>query len=162
MTSKLVMNKKSQFYFFAAVVLIGLVFLVISSQPSITSKNNQNLQNLFENYNYEANVIINNALYENKNISSELRNYTSRFISYAKNKDINLGILYLYSYQNNTYIVNYLKEPVLIISLDLTIQNEQEIVTSYNTIQVVYSNETYTYRFTPNQIKFKSLFVKGD
>ena len=156
------MNKKSQFYFFAAIILIGLVFLIISSQPSINSKNNQNLQNLFKNYNYEARILINNAIYENKNISYELKNYTNRFISYAKNKDANLKILFMYSYQNNTHIVNYLKEPVLINPDSLTIQNEQEIVTSYNTTQIVFSNETYTYRFTPNQIKFKSLFVKGD
>lgn len=155
------LNKKSQLYFFAAVILIGLVFLIVSSQPSFSSRNNKNLKNLFDNYKYEAEIIIDNALYEDKNISYELRNYTEQFIAYAKNKDMDIGILYLYSYQNYTYIVNYLNQEVLVNPIAVPIQKKGEIKTSVNTTQIVYSNNTYTYKFTQDQIKFKALFVEG-
>ncbi|MBT3721318.1 hypothetical protein HN789_00920 [archaeon] len=156
------MTKKSQIYFFAAIILVGMVFFVVSNQPSLTAKDTSQVKKYFDNYKYEAKIVLDNAIYQKKNISYELKNYTERFIAYGDSKNLDLRILFIYSYENELHIVNYLKEPVLINTIGSNIENGQEVVLAVNTSQITYSNKTYTYQFNPDLIEFKALFVKGD
>ena len=43
----------------------------------------ESFKNYRDNYLYESRVVINNAVYYNKNISPELKNFTVAFIDYA-------------------------------------------------------------------------------
>ena len=74
------MKNKSQFYMFGAIVLVSLVFVIVSNNSVISMSSVQDTKNYLNNYKYEAKVVINNALYANKNVSYELRNYTESFI----------------------------------------------------------------------------------
>ncbi len=156
------MNKKSQIYFFAAIILIGMVFVIVSTQPSVSIQGSRQAKNSFENYKYEANIIINNAIYENKNITDELKNYTESFIEYGKEHNHDFRILFIYSMDNNLHIVNYLKDSVLINPTASNLENSQDLVITANSTEITYSNSSYTYRFDPDIIQFRALFVEGD
>ena len=95
------MKNKSQFYMFGAIVLVSLVFVIVSNNSVISMSSVQDTKNYLNNYKYEAKVVINNALYANKNVSYELRNYTESFITYGENKNLDFDIMYIYSNNNN-------------------------------------------------------------
>ena len=158
------MNNKSQFYMFAAIILVTLVFVIVSNSSIISTSKIQETKNYLNNYKHEAKIVINNALYANKNISYELRNFTESFISYGEYKNLDFDIMYIYSNNNNLYIVNYLNQSVLVTSLGITVNKEQEISTGFNnTIIIRYQNESYNFNFTsPNEIELKTLFVQND
>ena len=154
------MKNKSQFYMFGAIVLVSLVFVIVSNNSVISMSSVQDTKN----YKYEAKVVINNALYANKNVSYELRNYTESFITYGENKNLDFDIMYIYSNNNNLYIVNYLNQSVLVTSLGLTVNKEQEVSTGFvNDLTVKYNNESYNFNFTsPDEVELKTLFVQND
>ena len=158
------MNRKSQFYLFGALLLISLVYAATSNKSEISTSKIDNSQEFFNNYIYEAKIIINNAIYSNKNISYELRNFTEYFISYGDYKDTSFGILYSYSFNNNLYIVNYLNQSILISTLGITIIPGQEIVTEFkNNIVLNYFDEKYYFNFSsPYDIELKTLWVQDD
>ena len=156
-------QKKAQFYFFAALILIGFVFAIVSNKSNISKRNTRKYENYLENYEEEANIVINNAVYENKNISYELRNYTEYFISYTDSKSLDIGLAYLYSDDGYIYIVNYLNQPFLITPSDITLQKNHETRVNFNeTIILKYQNESYNFYFSrSDEIEFKTLFVGG-
>ena len=157
------MNKRAQFYMFAAIILISFVFVIVSNNSNISKTNTKKYQTYLDNYKEEAIIVINNAVYENKNISYELRNYTEYFISYATGKDLDIGLTYLYSNNNYIYIVNYLNYPVLINPFGINLEKNNEVKVNFNeTIVVKYHNESYYFYFSrPDEIEFKTLFVGG-
>ena len=157
------LSNKGQFYFFAAIILISFVFAIASSKPKISKTNSENYQNYLDNYKEEAYVVINNAVYENKNISYELRNYTEYFISYTDTKALNMGLIYMYSNSGYIYIVNYLNQPVLINPSDISLEKNHETRIDFNeSITLRYQNESYNFYFSrSDEIEFRTLIVGG-
>ena len=155
-------HKKTQFYMFAGVILISYVFFIVANKSSIDTSEVENLEIYLDNYVYEAKIVINNAIYDNKNISYELNNFTNSYITYAKSKNIGLGILSLYSNDNQIYIANYLNDFVMVNGLTPVLNLAEERVISYNnTVTIEYQNETYYYSFSnPEEIELKTLFIK--
>jgi len=158
------MNKKSQFYIFAAVIFISAVFLIVMNSSSVTVTRLEGITDLRDNYIYEAKIVIDNSVYNNQDISDSLANYTEEYLNYADSRELNLGIVYLYQYNGRIYIVNYINEPINIPTIDVTLQLEEEVATDYiEEIAVSYQNETYYYNFNRGpQIQFKTLFVKNE
>jgi len=157
------LNNKAQFYFFAAIILISFVFAIASSNPKISKTNIENYQNYLDNYKQEAYIVINNAVYENKNISYELRNYTEYFISYADSKALDISLIYMYSNSGYIHIVNYLNQPVLINPSGITLQTNHETRVDFNeSITLKYQNESYSFYFSrSDEIEFRTLIVGG-
>ena len=79
-----------------------------------------------------------------------------------KNKDTDIGVVFIYTYDNKMFIDNYLNDPVLISSLGLTINPGEEIYYTYQEkVSLKYRNETFTYQFSDSEgTEFKTLFVK--
>src|SRR3989344_5612716 len=113
------MNRKSQFYLFAAIVLIVSSFVIYSSSSTLSAREVDEFKTYLDNYLYEARVVMNNAIYNNLNVSTTLSNFTEHFISYARNKDLDIGIAFIYSENSKLHIVNYLNQPLLISSIGL-------------------------------------------
>lgn len=155
-------NKKSQFYMFGAVILISYVFFIVANKSSISTSEVENLEIYLDNYVYEAKIVINNAIYSNENISQELNNYTESYITYAESKNIDVGIVSLYSNDNQIFVANYLKDSITVNTLTPVLNKAEERVVSYNnTITIEYQNETYYYYFSdPEKIELKTLFIK--
>ena len=155
-------NKKSQFYMFGAVILISYVFFIVANKSSISTSEVENLEIYLDNYVYEAKIVINNAIYSNENISQELNNYTESYITYAESKNIDVGIVSLYSNDNQIFVANYLKDSITVNTLTPVLNKAEERVVNYNnTITIEYQNETYYYYFSdPEKIELKTLFIK--
>ena len=153
------MKNKAQFYLFAGIILTSLVFLIVSNSKILDSQNFKKSEDLLDNYKYEAGIVMNNAIYANKNITTQLSNFTSRFIDFGKSKNLDIQILYLYSYEYNVYIVNYLNQPVLISGS--TVGAEESIMLSSSEISVNYNNESYYFIFDLVKPEFKVLFIGG-
>ena len=117
-------SKGGQYYVFAGLIFVFLAFSVVNAGSRFLKKNIESQQYL-DNYKSQANIIIDNAVYENKNISYELRNYTEEFINYGIQKNLDFKILYLYSHNHYIYIVNYVGETVTLSDYDLNLQNNQ-------------------------------------
>ena len=147
---------------FLAIIFLSAVFLIVSNGTSINTRDVEDFQKYLNNYVYEAGIVINNAVYHNSNISLDLREYTENFISYMKNKDTDIGVVFIYTYDNKMFIDNYLNDPVLISSLGLTINPGEEIYYTYQEkVSLKYRNETFTYQFSDSEgTEFKTLFVK--
>ena len=121
-------NKKSQFYMFGAVILISYVFFIVANKSSISTSEVENLEIYLNNYVYEAKIVINNAIYSNENISQELNNYTESYITYAESKNIGVGIVSLYSNDNQIFVANYLKDSIMVNALTPVLNKAEERV----------------------------------
>lgn len=154
---------KSQYYMFASLLLISFVFAIVSNKSQIVLKTQNHMQNNLDNYLYESKIIINNAIYNNKNLSYELRNYTESFITYMDSKNIDLNLLYLYTYNDKIYIVNYLNSVVLVTTTGTSlVHNQEKSIDFQKEIEINYLNKTYDFEFKSEEnIEFKTLFVKN-
>ena len=154
-------HKKAQYYMFASVILISYVFFIVANKSSIDTTEVENLEIYLDNYVYEAKIVINNAIYENKNISQELNNFTESYITYAESKNMDLGIVSLYSDNNQIFTANYLDDDITINGLSLVEPNEESVVNYNNTITIEYLDETYYFYFSnPEKTELKTLFIK--
>ena len=146
---------------FASVILISYVFFIVANKSSIDTTEVENLEIYLDNYVYEAKIVINNAIYENKNISQELNNFTESYITYAESKNMDLGIVSLYSDNNQIFTANYLDDDITINGLSLVEPNEESVVNYNNTITIEYLDETYYFYFSnPEKTELKTLFIK--
>lgn len=152
-------NKKGQFYLFIAILLCISAYGLLS--PSFNSKeSNSNLNLLGSNYLYEAKNVVNHAIYVKSDPFTDLDEFTSSFISYAKTKNINLEIAYILKKDKTTKVVNYLKDELNITTHNKTIKRyETFTLTSTSLINLTYQGIGYTYSFTNDSVELKALII---
>ena len=106
------MNKKGQFYIII-VLIIGISIYGIVSQVNRIDQIElfEDFSQLSQNYIQESPKVVDYAIYEGKDVETELPNFTEEFIMLAKKKDPNIGLLYVYA-DNNSNITfrSYLGE----------------------------------------------------
>ena len=156
-------HKGGQFYVFAALIFISFIFFIASNQSRISLSKEDPSQAYLDNYIYEGKIVINYAIRQSINISSALSNFTESFITYTRSKDLDVGILSMYSYQQKIFIVNYLKDPILITSGGIRLNPGEETALDFAAeVDLNYQNESYRYYFSsPTEPEFKVLFVKS-
>lgn len=108
------MNKKGQFYIIISLalslVLFGLAYKTNYIEESVLS---ESFDGVSENYIVEGTKLINHALEnQDENIKEQIEIFTQDYLSYAEQRDPNLGLLYVYSDDGDVYVKNYLSEPV--------------------------------------------------
>ena len=109
------MNKRGQFYLIIVLVLSFLIY-------GITGKTNtiqqpilfEDFFDLSNNYMFESSRMINDALYNREDISSNLEEFTKEFLIYAQQKNPSVGLLYVYNNGSDINITNYLDEFTLV------------------------------------------------
>ncbi len=159
---KRILKRKAQFYAFAGIILIFSVFLIVSSRPSIVITDFQEYQSYLDNYLYEGRNVMNNAILNNYNITTVLVNYTKYFIEYTNKKDLSMSLGAFYSKDNKIYIVNYLKDSLLINTTIITANGTAEMQYT-DTLEVDYRNQTYYFYFKePYGTELKALLVKDN
>ena len=155
------MEKKAQYYTFAGVLLISMVFMITATQPSMTAESDGLIQGYIDNYMQEANIVIDNSIYERKNISIELQNFTEEFIRYAASKDIDLDIVSLYSYKDMIYIANH--GSVEVIAQGNTLATGKEATVTYaDEVTVSYDGTDYRFAFGEGETRFRVLMVQNE
>jgi len=147
---------------FAAILFISAVFVIVTNKSSISLRNFEKSDEYLDNYVYEAKMVMNNARYHDSDVQEALKNLTEAYMEYAESKNVDVGVLYIFTEDGRMYFGNYLKEPVLIKPSSVTLQPEDELEIDFEeSIDIEYGNETYNYEFSgPNQIEFKTLLVK--
>jgi hypothetical protein len=156
----IIKGKKAQFYVLTAVIFCSVMFILLSNKNP-TQETNSEFKRLYNNYIYEVPQVINNALYDNKNVSAQFKNFTSNFISYAKEKNINLGIFYILKLDEQIEAVNLLNQEVNITYVDsLLLPDKRIILRRTSNISVIVKNTTYVYNITDDKIQFKVLLMK--
>lgn len=157
-------NKKGQFYLLTAIIFISMMFMLTRTNLTLTKSYSDtvNLKDLYEN---EAYTIINNAIYDKKNATQELEDFTDKFIDYyyqEKNKII--GIIYLYKGQNGLIISNRIEETINIMPQDINVsfgEVKTANFTSNTTIITINSIEyTKTWDYKPTQ--FRSIVIEEE
>ncbi len=153
-------NRKGQFYILTAVIFCSVMFMLISNRSSIQELNPE-FKKLYDNYIYESPNVINNALYNNKNVSNQFKNYTSDFIGYAKEKNINLGVFYILKLGNEIEAVNYLNENVNITTINTLLgPNEHIRLNKTSNITIEVRGSSYIYNITEDKVQFKVLLIR--
>jgi len=110
------MNKKGQVFLIAAIIFIFAVYSVIIKYN--TAKEYAALEDyeeITENYQSEFPKVVNKALYkEDETVESALEKFNKKFLSNARQKDPNYGVLYAYKdARGNLHIVNTLNKKVI-------------------------------------------------
>ncbi len=152
-------NKKGQFYILTAIIFCSVMFVLLYSRQPAQEVNSE-FSLLYNNYIYEAPIAINNALYENKDISSNFENFTLNFISFAKEKNIDFKVFYILIHDGKTELVNYLNAPVNITSSNLLLNISQKTtMLNPGNLTIEFEGNTYSYNITNGPVQYKILIV---
>lgn len=96
------MHKKSQFYIFTAMILLVVLFSLQASLPSEQSKQSSQrtskLNVLKDNFEKEAPVAVNSAIFAQVNVSEQWESFAWSFFSYAKTQDKDFEMLSVFVY----------------------------------------------------------------
>jgi hypothetical protein len=107
-------NKRGQFYLIISIILAVAVFGVTAKsntiQPAVLF---EDFEDLSDNYIQESEHVINYALErDDQDVEVYLDDFTKDYIKYARQRNPDLKILYVYSDGSEATLVNYLDEPV--------------------------------------------------
>ncbi len=155
-------NKKGQFYVLTAVIICSVLFMLLYGREPM-QKINTEFRSLYNNYIYESPIVINNAIYHNKNLSNQFKNFTASFIRYAKEKNINLGVFYMLKVDDDIEAANYLNDEINISTINEILMSNNHIrfkIENYNNMTIYFKNVTYLYNITEDKVQFKVLFIK--
>lgn len=110
------MNKKGQVYILAAIIITFLIYLLFSETNVIhETVIDDNFEELSKNYEIEGAKFVNSLIGKEPNeIADEFSDFSSVFTSYAKTKNPEFSLIYLFSYEDEVYVGNYLDEDVQI------------------------------------------------
>ncbi len=147
----LIKNKKAQFYIITAIVLIATVFLYSSAQTE-TPKRQNTFREISENYFKEAPYVLNSALQNSENLNEKMENFTRSFISYAKSRNADMGIIYIYSINNTITMGNFMKETAAFGSTDL-LANETRTFNLTAAFTVSLNSNIYHFNISNNEFK---------
>jgi len=157
------MNKRGQFYLIIVIVLALVIYGVTYQSNTIQeSKTFEDFNDISQNYLVESKKIINNNLQKSP-LESPLVNldiFTISFLQYAKARDPNLELLYIYrdDTEDKIFLQNYLNRGVKIGEIDISGANEEVI----QEITIVVGEQTYTYQVPVALGEFGSKWYGGE
>ncbi len=130
------MKKKGQVYLLIAIILCFIIFGLFSIANKLVEKKiGEDFKILAKNYETESTKFLNLLIGEKTkgeinedDIKKYFANFTALFTSYAKSQAPNFELLYIFKFNNNLYIGNYLKSRIKI--------NNKEIDGCYDKIPV--------------------------
>jgi len=157
------MEKRGQIYILVALIIGIVVFLVVSkTNIFIQEEPTSDIEAISENYVIESNKLINSLIGAKKeNIAEILSQTTTEFVyQYAKTRDPQFGLVYVFTNQDGAVVQNYLDSRVIIEAQS----GEREVLTNpeaqyeLGTIELggVKIDQGYTYRQI--QTEFPDLF----
>jgi hypothetical protein len=153
-------KRKAQYYMFGAIIFMAGVFAIFYSKSGITVKRLDDIKDVWENYLYEGTNVLNSAVYYKANVSEAMRNYTESFIEYKASEIPGLGIVYMFSRENEIHVINYIPENIELEGEGSLAYTQEKVMVFQETVGIKYSNETYSYYFdSPDKIELKVMLV---
>lgn len=103
------MNKRGQFYLIIAMILslavYGVTYRVNSIEEPIVW---EDFDDVSQNYLTESVFVINNAIENKKQVNESLDEFTRAYLDYAKQRNPDLTLLYIYSNGDDILVQSYL------------------------------------------------------
>jgi hypothetical protein len=90
----MIKNKKSQYYIFAVIILLSIIFLIAPKQSELGTPGKA-AKNLYENYKNEIPYFANKAFLDDDELI--VRNFTLFFINFASENGVNFYITYVFA-----------------------------------------------------------------
>ena len=118
--SRMRKSRKGQFYLFTAVVLIAYALLTLQSTAEVSTPS-KNFKNVYDNFVFESAAAVNNALYEQEDVSTEYERFIDSFISYSKMKKLDVEVVALLETGDIVYFFNNMQSSVHIININQTL-----------------------------------------
>jgi len=103
------MDKKGQIYVISALILSVIIYGLSGQFNRIETEPQTDFSEISDNYATESSRVVNYALYSAKDIRQTLTLFTKDFLEYARSKEPNIGLVYVYGDDQRTLIENYLK-----------------------------------------------------
>ena len=162
--SKLSGAKKGQFYILIALLLISYAF-TLTRQDVPTQKPSDSFRLLHEGYSSEGTHIINNAVYEDANITARFANFTNGYLAFARSSEPSFTLAYLLRVGDQLTVGNRLDA-----ALNVTLGNGASYVIGQGAEQTFSASGAtllahgaqYVFRFSDGDIQLKALFRKAD
>jgi len=155
-------NKKGQVYIFAAVVIAVLLFgLTITYNKLDQKKLSQDFKRVSDNYNLESARFL-NALIEGdilpENRPQRFFEFTAEFSSYAKAKDPNYELFYVYTEGDNIYLGNFLDKLITIENPNIRLEGcYSKLKANIEFGGLSYSSEDINYNLIQNCIATENI-----
>ncbi|MBR9676508.1 hypothetical protein GOV04_00010 [Candidatus Woesearchaeota archaeon] len=153
-------SKKSQLYIFSVLVLTIVAAAVIISSSRI-AKPQSTSSSLANNYALESVQTVNNALYNNQNPWSALKNFNNEFTVFASTKSSDFKSVQILTYNNSIYLNNKLSKTISVVvgnqSATLISDQEQTFNNAKNVL-VNYENSAYSFKIN-RQVQVHSLMI---
>mgnify|MGYP001566679939 CR=1 FL=1 len=156
-------SKKGQFYILIALLLISYAFQLARQEAPIR-KQSDAFQLLHEGYLAEGARVINNAVYEEANVTERFRSFTDDYVAFAKSSEPSFGLAYLLRYKDTLTIGNRLAAGLNVTAGGasfLVPQNSESTVSASNATLTV-SGISYDFGFSGSDIQLKALFRASD
>ena len=106
-------NKKGQFYIIISVIFAVAIFGITSTPNTIREAILfEDFEDLSNNYIHESEYVINYALQNKTDVETSLDNFSKKYIDYAKQRNPNIQLLYIYSNGSEISLVNHFNSTV--------------------------------------------------
>jgi hypothetical protein len=109
------MNKRGQFYLIIVIILAVVAYGVSSEINSVEEPILfEDFSDVSENYIREGANVINYAIYNNVSVNETLSSFSKEFLTYAKQRNPTVSLLYMYSNGTNITIKNFFSQTAVI------------------------------------------------
>jgi hypothetical protein len=163
-------NKRAQFFIFAAVVLCLLIYALFAMRTESYYVESSNFEIMHKNFILEAEEVINNAVYEEKNLTYEFEDFVRTYLDFAS-KELNVSIFFALIQDNiylkgnfpwnltiTTYLYNKTQESFVLFN-NLTIPKN---ITSFSIDINNDGKNDYWFTIKNNPIELKLLFYSAE
>ncbi len=156
-------SKKGQFYILVALLLISYAFQLARQEVPIRVQSDT-FRLLYEGYLAEGAKVINNAVYEEANVTERFRSFTNDYVAFAKSSDSGFGLAYLLKYKDTLTIGNRLDTDLNVTAGGtgfLVPQGSERAVSATNATLLI-SGINYNFGFSGSDIQLKAMFRASD
>lgn len=156
---KMLSGRKGQFYILIALLLISYAFM-LSRQDTPIRRPEDSFKRLHEGYINEGLVVVNNAVYEDANVSARLESFTDSYMAFARSTEPGFRLVYLLKEGNSLALGNRMDSEI-----NFTVGNASYVVSSGSGRVVPASDASfaisgvpYDFKFSPDALQLKALF----
>ena len=156
-------NKKGQFYILIALLLISYAFQLARQDVPIR-KPSDAFKLLYDGYLAEGARVVNDAVYEEANVTARFSSFTTDYVAFAKSSDSGFGLAYLLKYKDTLAIGNRLAADLNVTAggTSFIVPQNSERVVSATSATLTVSGTSYNFGFSGSDIQLKALFRSFD
>ncbi|GEM_PF-1701758 len=172
--TRICLKRKGQFYIFGAIILCVLAYSIYSGYSRVQIPTKNDFKEIYAEFIRESASVIDNAVYNEGNVSAQLSNFTGYFINYARTRNKGFGIFYALVWNDNVYLHNNISISAANSenkNLSVTFTNATTEWTAYvkgehienkdgiSKIRIVLDGTSYDFNITGRNLELKVLFA---